>query len=116
MFFIISDPYVRVEVSQPGRSVSRKQTKIKRGTSQPVFNEVFAFSVSPKVDDMLYTAIVLKVFDHDRIRNDEVVGQLKLGNGGTQETEINHWNEAMHVIGQETTKWHYLVDCDDDFK
>lgn len=65
---------------------------------------------------MLYTAIVLKVFDHDRIRSDEVVGQLKLGNGGTQETEINHWNEAMHVIGQETTKWHYLVDCDDDFK
>ena len=110
---IISDPYVRVEVAQSAHAPTKKQTTTKRKTSHPVFDETFTFSVSPRMDDLTYTSLNIMVFDHDRIRSDDVIGRVVLGNGSTEASEFDHWSEILANPGHLVTKWHYLVELDD---
>lgn len=107
------DPYVRVEVSQSSHPVSKKQTSTKKKTSHPVFDETFTFNISPKVDDLTFTTINVLIFDHDRIRSDDVIGRVQLGSGATEASEFEHWTEILSNPGDLITKWHYLVDLDD---
>lgn len=79
-----------------------------------MFKESFSFLISPKIDDLNYTAITLTLFDHDRIRSDDVIGQVRLGYGSTEETEVHQWNEALQNPGQEITMWHYLMENEED--
>lgn len=107
------DPYVKVEVSQSSHPVSKKQTATKRKTSHPVFDETFTFNISPKMDDLSFTSINILIFDHDRIRSDDVIGRVQLGCGSTEASEFEHWTEILSNPGHLITKWHYLVETDD---
>ncbi|XP_041376528.1 synaptotagmin-7-like [Gigantopelta aegis] len=104
------NPYVRVEVMQTGKGINRIHTRTLKNTAQPMFNEVFTFTVSSDIQDMKCTAVVLTVFDHDRLRSDEVIGQVRLGYGATEESEISHWNDTLCTPGCEHTKWHYIME------
>lgn len=50
-----ADPFVKVYLLQDGRKISKKKTAVKRGDTNPVFNEAMIFSVP---------AIVLQVWPH----------------------------------------------------
>ena len=116
MLHLFADPYVRVEVSQPSRSVSRKQTKTKKNTSTPTFNETFVFGVSPKPEDLEFTYVSITVFDYERIRSDEVIGHVRLGFGSSQSSEAEHWSSVMAKAGTEVTAVHDIVDMDDEWR
>lgn len=107
------DPYVKVEVCQPGRSVSRKQTKTKKSTSDPIYDEVLCFSISPKMDDIAYTAVTVATYDHEKIRSDELIGQIKFGVGAIQEAEMDLWEKCINSPGIEVCDWLSLLDNDD---
>lgn len=49
-----ADPFVKVYLLQDGRKISKKKTAVKRGDTNPVFNEAMIFSVP---------AIVLQVWE-----------------------------------------------------
>ena len=46
----IVDTYVKVTVEQEGIGTIKKQTRIRKNTTHPVFKETFVFCVSPKVE------------------------------------------------------------------
>ncbi|XP_061163169.1 synaptotagmin-1-like [Saccostrea echinata] len=110
------DPYVKVEVIQPGKSALKRVTKTKKSTTDPVFNESYNFPVSFKMDDISYTYVTLTVYSHERIKSDEIIGQVGLGFVATQDSEIKHWREMMQNPGKEISEIHSLLDLDDDQK
>ncbi|ESP05581.1 hypothetical protein LOTGIDRAFT_102460, partial [Lottia gigantea] len=104
------DPYVRVEVIQTGRGVDRKQTRTRKNTTHPVFKETFTFTISTHPEDLRYTTLKLTVFDHDRIRNDDVIGEVRIGYGATEESGSEHWTRVTRDLERETSRWHYIID------
>ncbi|OWF46916.1 C2 calcium-dependent domain-containing protein 4C-like [Mizuhopecten yessoensis] len=110
------DPYIRVELVQPGRSVSRKTTKTKKNTADPVFNESFVFNMSFKRDDLAGTKLTFSVYDHDRIRSDYVIGQVKFCADALQTSAMEHWIDVFNKPGKEVQRCHELLDHEDDFK
>ena len=105
-----TDPYVKVQLSQPGRGCVKKHTKTKKNTVNPHFNETFVFDISPMIGDLTYTALTLTVYDRERIRSDEVIGQVRLGYGATENTEFQHWNLVLQHPAHEFTEWHSLME------
>ncbi|XP_050400272.1 C2 calcium-dependent domain-containing protein 4C [Patella vulgata] len=104
------DPYIRVEVIQTGRGVARKQTRTRKNTTHPVFKETFTFTISTRQEDLLYTTIKLTVFDYDRIRNDDVIGEVRIGYGSPEESGLEHWTRITRDLEREVSRWHYIND------
>lgn len=103
------DPYVRVELSLNGELKERHQTKIKKKCMEPVFGDKFMFCISPQPETMRCTAITFSVYDHERLRTDEMIGQVRLGFKATEDTELTQWREALQNPGEKITKWHHLM-------
>ncbi|XP_069138262.1 C2 calcium-dependent domain-containing protein 4C-like [Argopecten irradians] len=112
------DPYTRVELEQPGRSVSRKTTKTKKSTPDPMpmFNESFVFNMSFKRDDLAGTVLTVSVYDHDRIRSDYVIGQVKFCADAHQTSAMEHWIEMFSQPEVAIQRCHELLDHEDEFK
>ncbi len=105
---------MKVELTQPNRAECKKQTKVKKKTQNPAFNEEYIFPISPKIEDLNFTSLTLTVFDHETIRSDEVLGEVKLGYGATEDSEFNHWNQVLQNPGREYRHWHTLMEVDGD--
>lgn len=112
ILLLFSDPYVKIELRQPGRSVSRKHTKLVKKSSNPDFDEQFKFSISPKFDDMAYTNIVISLYNHEKLKSDELIGQIRLGVDGLQKTEIELWEKCINTPGTEVSDRVYLQNQD----
>lgn len=94
---MITDTYVRVSVLQNSRPEVKKQTRLKKNSAAPAFNETFVFSVSPKLEDLYQTSIYFRVMSKERIRNDTVIGGVVLGNDSVYGSdEENHWNNLLN--------------------
>merc|ERR1719341_2855000 len=65
-----SDPFVRVFL-MPGTHNEQKTKVIKRNLN-PVFDEVFKFVVSSNLTSVMKKTVVLRVYDKDRLRSDEI--------------------------------------------
>ena len=96
-------------MSQPGRPEIKRQTRIKKKSSQPQFDESFEFIISPRVEDLNYTTVTLTVLSHETIRTDDVIGHVRFGFRSTQETETNHWQQVLVFPGKEYTLCHTIV-------
>ncbi len=110
-FVLVSDPQVRIELTQiKGNELDTqtKQTKIKWKTSCPVFKEAFKFDVteSQNVQDGL--TLVCTVVNGDPFRRGTPIGHIRLGLGSTQESEVTHWEAIMKNPGQPIMQWHNL--------
>ncbi len=75
-YFVLTDPYVKLELTQPSRADQKEQTRIKKKTTHPCYNEEFMFHISPKIDDLTHSSLTLTVYDHEAIRSDDVIGQV----------------------------------------
>ena len=115
MFLIcfVSDPYISVEVTQPGRPPMKQQTTALKNISNPKFNQTFTYDVSESFDDMNETSVSVSLFDHDRIRSDVLIGQIVFGSLATEICQYGHWQEMLESNGFMISKWHYLVDRGD---
>ena len=109
-----TDPYVRVELCQPRRAPSHRNTKPAKKSTAPVFNESFTFAFSPKIEDLHHTKLTVTVLDRATLRADTVIGQVCLGYSATEEAENHHWNQVLQRPGQVATYWHMLMDPVDD--
>ncbi|KAK3600563.1 hypothetical protein CHS0354_003500 [Potamilus streckersoni] len=104
------NPYIKVELSQPNRSVSTKRTKTKKNTCFPVFAESFSFTVSPKMDDLCYTTLTISVFDYKRLFRDDIIGQIIVGSTSTEESLLVYWDDVITNPEKTVTKWHCLTE------
>ena len=98
-----------MELSLNGELKERHQTKTKKKCMDPVFGDKFVFCISPQPETMQCTAITFSVYDHERLRSDEMIGQVRLGFKATEDTELTQWREALQNPGEKITKWHHLM-------
>jgi hypothetical protein len=47
---------------------------------------------------------------HEKIRSDELIGQVKFGVGAIQEAEVDMWGKCINTPGEEIVDWLYLID------
>ncbi|XP_046584864.1 C2 calcium-dependent domain-containing protein 4C-like [Haliotis rubra] len=110
------DPYVRVELSQPGEEPTRLQTRVRRKTSHPVFKEALTFDIcSVRPDVLRCMSVCVTVLDHDRIRSDSVIGQVRFGCDATEDSEILHWREITQNMGCGVIRWHYIMESAEEY-
>ena len=111
-FCLFSDPYIRLELTQPGRPPIRCQTKVKRTTTTPVFSEEFIMDISPKIEDLTYTTFTLTVFDRVHLRHDAPLGTVRLGYGAPEPSQNNHWNLVLQNPGKAYIQSHMLLQAE----
>ena len=101
-------------MQQPGRMAVKKCPKVRRSTSNVTIQEAFVFDISPKIEDLNLTRLGVSIYNSSRmrIRHDEVIGQVRLGQGATENSEFDHWNHVLQNPGQDYTMWHTLMEPD----
>lgn len=65
------------------------------------------------MDDLAYTTLTIAAYDHEKLRSDELIGQIKFGVGAVQEGEIDMWEKCINSPGVEISEWLFLMDNDD---
>ncbi|XP_067930423.1 synaptotagmin-7-like isoform X2 [Watersipora subatra] len=102
-----ADSYVTIAVSQNGRSVVKKQTQVKRKNFSPIFNDIFAFSISTSEEQLSSTSITLKVMSKSRLRSDTTIGEVIL-TGSTSSEKLIFWSNLLNVASCMRSQWSEL--------
>lgn len=109
----LSDPYVKLVLTNNGKRVKKKKTSIKKCTLNPHFNESFSFEVP--FDQIQNFQLVLTVVDYDRIGTSEPIGKIVLGcENTTGEAEKKHWMDMLASPRRPISQWHSLKNVEDD--
>ncbi|NWU86244.1 SYT12 protein, partial [Onychorhynchus coronatus] len=100
-----ADPFVKVYLLQDGRKISKKKTAVKRGDTNPVFNEAMIFSVPAIVLQELSLRVTVAESSEDG-RGDNtghvLIGPTASGMGTT------HWNQMLATLRKPVSMWHPL--------
>ncbi|NXU33900.1 SYT12 protein, partial [Drymodes brunneopygia] len=100
-----ADPFVKVYLLQDGRKISKKKTAVKRGDTNPVFNEAMIFSVPAIVLQELSLRVTVAESGEDG-RGDNtghvLIGPAASGMGTT------HWNQMLATLRKPVSMWHPL--------
>jgi len=101
-----TDPYVKLALYCDGERISKANTRVKRRSLNPVYNEKFNFNVS--ADQITLTTVVLKIVNHSEINvGGGVLGTVILGFdsfGSGQE----QWKSMIESPSRHIEKWHKL--------
>ena len=106
MFFVFSDPYVKVYLVYAGKRIDKKKTQVKKRTLNPVWNEVFTFDVP--IDKIRDITFVFTVMDFDRILANEAIGQVVIGYR-TAGTSLKHWTDMLNNPRKPVAMWHKII-------
>ncbi|NXQ44051.1 SYT12 protein, partial [Catharus fuscescens] len=102
---VTADPFVKVYLLQDGRKISKKKTAVKRGDTNPVFNEAMIFSVPAIVLQELSLRVTVAESGEDG-RGDNtghvLIGPAASGMGTT------HWNQMLATLRKPVSMWHPL--------
>ncbi|KAL8596378.1 hypothetical protein ACOMHN_046006 [Nucella lapillus] len=103
------DTYVCARIEQHGKVISERQTRMRKKTSDPVFKEWFEMRLSCLHENLRDTKIRFRVYDHERLRSDPILGEVWLGRGAREESVLSHWQEMTHAPGRKLRRWHYIL-------
>lgn len=104
--FSSADPYVKLALYCDGVRLSKANTRVKRRSLNPVFNEKFNFNVS--ADQISLTTVVLKIVNHSEINvgggglGTVILGFDSFGSGQEQ------WKSMIESPSRHIEKWHKL--------
>ncbi|KAJ8007846.1 hypothetical protein DPEC_G00098430 [Dallia pectoralis] len=108
-----TDPYVKINLFQGKKRVSKKKTHVKKCSPNPVFNELFMFDVASQ-EGLRETSVELLLMDSppsragDSSRSSKpVLGRLVLGMSAAG-TPGEHWREICDHPRRQIAKWHAL--------
>ncbi|XP_014734220.1 PREDICTED: synaptotagmin-12 [Sturnus vulgaris] len=102
---VTADPFVKVYLLQDGRKISKKKTAVKRGDTNPVFNEAMIFSVPAIVlQELSLRVTVAESGEEGRGDNTGhvLIGPAASGMGTT------HWNQMLATLRKPVSMWHPL--------
>ncbi|CAL8377557.1 unnamed protein product [Boreogadus saida] len=113
------DPYVKVNLYQGKKRVSKKKAHVKKCTPNPVFNDVFVFDL-PSDGGLRDTSVELLLLDSERARgggggggdshgSKPVLGRLVLGTDAPG-TPGQHWREICEHPRRQIAKWHAMLE------
>lgn len=101
-----TDPYVKLSLFCDGIRLDKANTRVKRKTLNPVYNEKFNFNVS--ADQISMTTVVLKITNHfDVTSGGGNLGTILLG-FNSQGSGQEQWNSMIASPSRHIEKWHKL--------
>ncbi|MFH4978694.1 hypothetical protein AB6A40_005403 [Gnathostoma spinigerum] len=103
----LPDPYVKIWLLHSGKKLEKQKTTVKSHTSDPVFNELFIFSVPSRKKLAENVSIAAIVMDRDFVHYNSEIGHTIIGRFG-QETGVWHWKELLDHPHVPSTHWHKL--------
>ncbi|CAL8327165.1 unnamed protein product [Lota lota] len=110
------DPYVKVNLYQGKKRVSKKKAHVKKCTPNPVFNDFFVFDL-PSDGGLRDTSVELLLLDAgrggsgggDSHGSKPVLGRLVLGTDAPG-TPGQHWREICEHPRRQIAKWHAMLE------
>ncbi|XP_069480051.1 synaptotagmin-8 isoform X2 [Ambystoma mexicanum] len=100
-----SDPYVKVQLILNKKKWKKKKTTVKKNTLSPYFNESFNFEVT--FEEIQKVALVISVWDHDKVTKNEEIGKVFLGCKATG-NQLRHWSDMLANPRRPMAQWHSL--------
>ncbi|XP_058951631.2 synaptotagmin-4 isoform X2 [Pocillopora verrucosa] len=101
-----TDPYVKLALYCDGVRLSKANTRVKRRSLNPVYNEKFNFNIS--ADQISLTTVMLKIVNHSEINTGggslgtAILGFDSFGSGQEQ------WKSMIESPSRHVEKWHKL--------
>lgn len=103
-----SDPYCKAKVFIQNKKVNSFETSVKWKNLFPEWNESFQLKDITN-NDLLSMHIEVVVWDKNRVRHDQAIGQIRIGpNHGYVD---QHWEEMLKTPGETVMKMHALRDA-----
>ncbi|KRZ25204.1 Synaptotagmin-1, partial [Trichinella pseudospiralis] len=100
------DSFVTVWMVRNGELIDKRTGVVKRQTTDPIFNDAFAFFVpQSKLDE---TQIIVAVSDVCSSKVMDEIGHVLLSIGSTASSQ-QHWRELLCNPGKKITRWHTLT-------
>lgn len=96
-----ADPFVKVYLLQDGRKISKKKTAVKRGDTNPVFNEAMIFSVP---------AIVLQVWESWDWGAHPIAPQAPQTHLWGAPGGVGVWSECVGTVWRGVDVWKWLLE------
>ncbi|XP_048583829.1 synaptotagmin-1 isoform X2 [Nematostella vectensis] len=103
-----TDPYIKLSLYCDGVRLSKANTRVKRRTLNPIYNEKFNFNVT--ADQISHTTVALRVANH-REAHAPSLGLVLLGynsRGSGQE----QWHGMLESPSRHIEKWHKILPDD----
>lgn len=100
------DPYVKVYLLQRSKRVKKKKTSVRRGSSNPVWNEAVSFNVA--ADALAHSALEVVVHSHDLLSNPPQLGACIVGPDSRNGAGHEHWDDMVHSMRKSVAMWHAL--------
>lgn len=99
------DSYVKLCVTQKGRTEVHKQTQVKKNNSQPSYQDKFAFSID--VNELESTNITFKVMSKEMLKGDTVIGECQLGYASGNRSSF--WSSLLNTPSNKISQWSDLL-------
>ncbi|XP_021035137.1 synaptotagmin-16 isoform X2 [Mus caroli] len=91
-----------------GQEMSRCKTSIRRGQPNPVYKETFVFQVA--LFQLSDVTLMISIYSRRTMKRKEMIGWVALGQNSSGEEEQEHWEEMKECKGQQTCRWHTLLE------
>ncbi|XP_075766337.1 synaptotagmin-2 isoform X2 [Pelodiscus sinensis] len=101
----LSDPYVKIHLTQNGKRLKKKKTTVKKKTLNPYFNESFSFEIP--FEQIQKVQVVITVLDYDKLGKNEAIGKIFVGSSASG-TELRHWSDMLANPRRPIAQWHSL--------
>lgn len=109
---LLTDPFVRVEMTCGGKKMKKKRTSTKKATSSPTWNEALVFNLhgretqSGREVSLAGVNVELLVLSDGLLGTSEPLGRVTLGDQATG-AELSHWHELL-ATRNAPARWHTL--------
>lgn len=90
-----------------GDTVHKWQSKVKKSTLTPEYNQDFTFDLADMNIDEVKLELVVK--DKDIFTRDDFIGMVSFGKSVNQDSGRNHWSEIIGNPYTRITHWHTLA-------
>ncbi|XP_065060006.1 synaptotagmin-4-like [Rhopilema esculentum] len=104
------DTYCRINLWRED-GLDRRETKIRRNSKHPVWDEKHVFDVSTSSSDPLNTlSLVITLISHSFMGKDEIIGHVIFSMDAKQQSAVQHWRQVNDSPYVSITNWHSFID------
>eukprot|EP00794_Sanderia_malayensis_P009476 gene9476-10466_t len=105
----LPDTYCRIMLFRENE-VEKKETKIKRNTRNPVWDESHELNVLTDIANPLsMMSLVVSLVSHSLMGKDEIIGHVIFSLDSAQKEALEHWETVQKSPHSLETKWHSLL-------
>ncbi len=88
----------------------KKETKIRRNTRNPTWQETHMMDVVTSGSDPLsIMSLIITVVSHSLMGKDEIMGHVIFGLDSLESEAVSHWRELEEAPHTRITRWHRLI-------